>query len=433
MDQEPKPNTYEESVYPEAKKALLIADSIALFLYILLAFTDSSEFKTLFLKIRITTGAVLFGCIIIILYLSGRHNFSKLYNSISICSSMALVYPIVLLSFLSNLKPEYVIGYYTAVLLTLFFCLPTNKLLNIFIVVFGPILVFTTIYFKHIIFGANIRFIIHFILMLFVSYGIARSFNTVRRRKFIESMKVFKELQRSETAEKNLEQKNREILEYSENVTHDLKKPLTVIKTVFSILQNAPAGSLNERGLEAVIAGREAVAYMQTMLEDLLACARLESGTQELEIETIGLKELTDSVVTRLKFQIEEKTITVEIPNDDLTVNADKKQLTRVLMNLVGNAVNYIGEGPDKRIRIGWEQRNGAILIFVADNGIGISLESQEHLFDKFKRGDNVSGIPGTGLGLAIVKGIIEAHGGTIWVESEIGKGSKFLFTIPNR
>ena len=169
---------------------------------------------------------------------------------------------------------------------------------------------------------------------------------------------------------------------------------------------------------------------MQEMLEDLTTCARLDAGMQELTIEPTGFRELADSVIARLKYQIEEKNIIVENTSGDIMVNADKKQLTRVLMNLVGNAVSYIGNDPDKRIRIGWERRNGIPVFFVEDNGMGIPPDLRQHLFTKFRRGSNVSGIPGTGLGLAIVKGIVEAHGGKIGVESEPGKGSTFRFTL---
>jgi signal transduction histidine kinase len=177
----------------------------------------------------------------------------------------------------------------------------------------------------------------------------------------------------------------------------------------------------------------EASHYMQEMLEDLLTCARLESGTQELTVEEIGFRDLADEVRGRLKFQIEEKKISVTLSEGDVTVMADWKQLTRVLMNLVGNAINYIGSGPDKFVRIGWKQKNGATVFTVEDNGIGVPEKSQKDLFGKFKRGSNVAGVQGTGLGLSIVKGIVEAHGGKIWFESENGRGTTFYFTLAGK
>lgn len=142
------------------------------------------------------------------------------------------------------------------------------------------------------------------------------------------------------------------------------------------------------------------------------------------------LRDLVDSVLTRLKYQIEDKKIRVIPPDMDVVIHADRKQFIRILMNLVGNAINYIGGGPDKFIRISWERTNGTPVFLVADNGIGIPNESKREVFSKFKRGNNVSGIQGTGLGLSIVKGIVEAHGGNVWFESEVGKGTTLYFTL---
>ena len=241
---------------------------------------------------------------------------------------------------------------------------------------------------------------------------------------------TFKDITSLKEIQEQLRKKNLEIIEFTNTVNHDLRKPLTALKIIFDLANKGALGVCNNDGIEAITTGIEAANYMQEMLEDLMVCASLDTGKQELVIETTGFREISDTVIARLKYQIEEKKIAIETAGGDVTVNADKKQLTRALMNLVGNAVKYIGEGPDKCIKIGWEQRNGAPIFFIEDNGIGIPSESRQYLFTKFKRGNNVSGIPGTGLGLAIVKGIIEAHGGTIWVESEIGKGSLFRFTL---
>jgi PAS domain S-box-containing protein len=230
-----------------------------------------------------------------------------------------------------------------------------------------------------------------------------------------------------------LRKKNGEILEFTDMVTHDLKKPLTTMNIVLGLAKKNAFGPLNPDGVDAIDTGIEASHYMQEMLEDLLACARLESGTQELIIGETRFRELADEVLGRLKFQIEEKKIQIVPPDKDISVMADRKQITRVLMNLVGNAINYIGSGPDKFIRIGWEQKNGMPVFMVADNGIGIPEGSRKDLFGKFKRGSNVAGVQGTGLGLSIVKGIVEAHGGKIWFESDVNKGTTFYFTLAGK
>jgi PAS domain S-box-containing protein len=244
---------------------------------------------------------------------------------------------------------------------------------------------------------------------------------------------TFKDVTFLKAIQEQLKKKNSEVLEFTNMVSHDLKKPLTTMNIVLGLAKKNAFGPLNPDGVEAIDTGIEASKYMQEMLEDLLACARLESGTQELTVEKTGFRELADEVLGRLKFQIEEKKISVTLPDADVSVRADRKQLIRVLMNLVGNAINYIGSEPDKFIHVGWEQKNGTPVFMVADNGIGIPDKSKESLFGKFKRGSNVSGVQGTGLGLSIVKGIVEAHGGKIWFESEVGKGTTFYFTLAGK
>jgi PAS domain S-box-containing protein len=244
---------------------------------------------------------------------------------------------------------------------------------------------------------------------------------------------TFKDVTPLKAVQAQLKKKNAEILEFTNMVTHDLKKPLTTMNIVFGMARKGAFGPLTPDGAEAADTGLEASKYMQEMLADLLACAKFEAGTQELVIEKTGFRELAAEVVGRLKFQVEEKKISVSLPDGDVSVMADRKQLTRVLMNLVGNAINYIGKGPDKFIRIAWEQKNDAPVFLVADNGIGVPEASRKDLFGKFKRGSNVSGVQGTGLGLSIVKGIVEAHGGKIWFESETGKGTTFYFTLTGK
>ncbi|MBN1576253.1 MAG: PAS domain S-box protein [Chitinispirillaceae bacterium] len=230
--------------------------------------------------------------------------------------------------------------------------------------------------------------------------------------------------------QEQLRKKNREILEFTNMVTHDLRKPLTAMKIILELAGKGSFGALDSDGAEAISTGLEASRYMQEMLEDLMSCARLESGTQELIMEEVRFRELIAAVIARLKYLIGEKEIIFDLPKEDPLIRADKKQLTGALMNLVGNAINYIGTGPDRRIRIGWKQGEGPPVLFIEDNGIGIPEASQKHLFEKFTRGGNVHDTVGSGLGLFIVKCIVEAHNGKIWFESEEGKGTTFYFTL---
>ena len=242
----------------------------------------------------------------------------------------------------------------------------------------------------------------------------------------IRDISQIKEYQEKLTA------KNREILDFANTVTHDMKKPLTTIKTICTLVADEKFFSLSGDGKEAIVMGKDALNYMEELLEDLLACAKLEAGTQVLEMTDVDVKEVVDTVLQRYKFQIEEKNITV-VRNDNVYIHADKKGIIKIFMNLIGNAIGYIGNTPDPEVEIGVSELNdrNKYLFTVRDNGLGIPEEIQGTIFQKFKRGTNVSGISGAGLGLSIVKGIIEAHKGEIWLESKEGEGTTFYFTLP--
>jgi PAS domain S-box-containing protein len=241
---------------------------------------------------------------------------------------------------------------------------------------------------------------------------------------------TFKNVTFLKEIQEQLNKKNAEILEFTDTIVHDLKKPLTAMKTICGLTKIRAVASGDADFIEATEIGAQSIRYMQEMLDDLLACAKLEAGTQELAVEDVRCKDILAQVERQLKYAVEEKKIVLDIPADDLCVRADPKQLTRVFMNLVGNAINYIGDKPDRKISVGWENHGGSTVFTVQDNGIGIPRESQSQLFTKFKRGTNVSGISGTGLGLSIVKGIVLAHGGRIWFESREGEGTAFHFTL---
>ena len=228
-----------------------------------------------------------------------------------------------------------------------------------------------------------------------------------------------------------LTRKNREILEFTENVTHDLKKPLSTLKIVISLMNDPALSDLSEKGREAVQTGKEAVLYMQEILDDLLTLARMEAGSQKLEKENIEIADIIQTVLDRLKYDIEEKRIHVSL-DAEVSVLADRKSMHKLFMNLIGNAVNYMGDGKTREISIKAGLKGKERLFQVRDTGMGIPAESQKEIFDKFKRGKNAKGINGTGLGLSIVKSTVEAHEGKIWFESKEGEGTTFYFTLPD-
>jgi signal transduction histidine kinase len=178
--------------------------------------------------------------------------------------------------------------------------------------------------------------------------------------------------------------------------------------------------------------GKQSIDYMSVMLEDLLTVSRLDAGKKVITCEAIDLKEMVDSVLERLKLQASQKRIAIA-NNCTGFISADKKNIEKLFMNCIGNAINYIGGNPDPRIFIGSRFLSDSRMYecIINDNGTGISADIQEEIFQKFKRGKNVSGIQGTGLGLAIAKSVVEMHGGKIWLKSKEGEGTTLYFTLP--
>jgi signal transduction histidine kinase len=226
-----------------------------------------------------------------------------------------------------------------------------------------------------------------------------------------------------------LEAKHQEIYDLTRNITHDLKKPLGAMKTMMSMLQRGYLGELSEKQGRAVDTAVEAGDYMIRLVSDLLESSKLDSGLSTISPTRVETAELVERIINRLRYQIDEEDIALCV--EPLPpVMADADALEKILMNLIGNAISYIGKGPEKRIGIRSEERDDRVVLVVEDSGIGIPPDCMDRIFDKFNRGTNVIGTSGTGLGLAIVKGMVEGHGGRVEVQTEVGAGSTFRFDL---
>ena len=230
-----------------------------------------------------------------------------------------------------------------------------------------------------------------------------------------------------------LERKNREIIDLTNTISHDLRNPLTGIKGILE-LHCAEAKGENDEKEQAIDAlALKEVDYMQELLDDLLEAARLDSGDRSFELKEVALDGLFERIVDLFSPQINQKKISVSCTVDGISVWGDERALEKACMNLVGNAITYMGAQPDPVISIKGHDDGKLVSVSITDNGMGIPPESLSGIFEKFRRGSNVGSVKGTGLGLSIVKRIVEAHGGTIGVESTIGTGSMFVFSIPQR
>ncbi|HJR65316.1 MAG TPA: ATP-binding protein [Gemmatimonadaceae bacterium] len=211
-------------------------------------------------------------------------------------------------------------------------------------------------------------------------------------------------------------------------VSHDLRNPLSVIDMCAASLSDKLPPDDAAHSLVRTI--ESSTAWMNRLIEDLLDVARVEAGRLALERNPHDLVRVISEATMMLEPLIAEKSLTLreELPDYLPRANVDSRRIVQVLENLVSNAVKHTAAGGE--IRIHAEATNGEILVSVRDTGSGIPSENLPHLFDRFwqARGARRGG---AGLGLAIAKGIVEAHGGRMWVESELGSGSLFGFSIP--
>jgi light-regulated signal transduction histidine kinase (bacteriophytochrome) len=170
-----------------------------------------------------------------------------------------------------------------------------------------------------------------------------------------------------------------------------------------------------------------AAVRMKAMIQGLLEYSRV--GKDE-ELDEFNVEEALNQTLSIMHSSIEECHAKVTYENLPIIV-ADKKQIARVFQNLIGNALKFRREGVQPQIHISAQKEDSEYTFSVSDNGIGIEKQYIDRIFEVFKRLHTIDEYQGTGIGLAVVKRIIEHHGGRIWVESELGVGSTFYFTIP--
>lgn len=254
--------------------------------------------------------------------------------------------------------------------------------------------------------------------------------NKELRKKSAELQRATDQLMLANEQLKNMDQLKDEFL-YT--VTHELRTPLTSIRALAEIVHDNPDLDEEQRQqyLGAVVKETERLSHLITQVLNL---ERYESGRQKLHLSSVDLKELVKETTESLQPLIDEKKIKLEyqIPDSMLLQQCDESLIRQVFTNLISNAIKFVE--PDKGvIRISIFQNHDEWQIWVQDNGKGIETELHELIFDKFFQAKNqtIKKPQGSGLGLAICRKIVEMHNGKIWVESEDGKGARFIFTLP--
>ncbi len=214
-----------------------------------------------------------------------------------------------------------------------------------------------------------------------------------------------------------------------DSVTHEFRTPLTAIKASVTSLLGSPNLSLAEKE-ELLTVINEESDRLNRLVGEAAEMAQLDAGKVELRLEPTRIREVVDEAVEELKQVLTPHPVEVRIPADLAPARMDSGRIKEVLVHLLENAAKY--SGPDTPIRVTAEVKNGTLTTSVADRGPGIDDFEQALVFEKFYRGRNQRvQVHGTGMGLAICKAIVEAHGGSIGVTSQLGHGSVFYFSLP--
>lgn len=256
--------------------------------------------------------------------------------------------------------------------------------------------------------------------------------------KHAELARVNEELSRTNAALNEANERLREVAEMKEEflalTTHDLRSPLTIISGVINFFTSGRLGELTPEQRHMVSMMERNTQSLIELVNDLLDAAKLESGSLQLELAAVEFAPLAGELRDAMSALAREKEIalTTDVPDRLPPAHADRAKLRRVLVNLLSNALKFTPKGGRVQLRV---ERAGdeRLRISVTDTGVGIPAEDIERLFDKYEqaRSRATRSEKGTGLGLYITKQLVELHGGEIDVQSEVGHGSTFSFTLP--
>jgi PAS domain S-box-containing protein len=219
--------------------------------------------------------------------------------------------------------------------------------------------------------------------------------------------------------------------QFVQMVSHDLRTPLTSVQSYLDLLGRGVYGNLSDAGTQKLALLNKSVDRLVNMIRDLLDIERWEAGHLKIAIGETTLQSIVEQSLEAVNSHKEVKKVTINTPSEDMQLRGDAERLVQVVINLLHNAIKF---SPDKgTIDLKAKKENGFVEIEIKDEGPGIPTELQKTVFERFKQVSETDATvkKGTGLGLAICKAIVEAHGGTIGVTSEEGKGSAFWFRLP--
>jgi len=247
----------------------------------------------------------------------------------------------------------------------------------------------------------------------------------------VENVRLFKELA---DKSRQLEIASQHKSEFLANMSHELRTPLNAIIGFSEVLSERMFGELNEKQDEYLKDIYASGQHLLSLINDILDLSKIEAGRLELELAAFDLPTAIDNALTLVRERAARHGIAVQHEVDARLgqVQGDERKLKQVLLNLLSNAIKFTPEGG--RIDVRAALVDGMAEVSVADTGVGIAPEDQEAIFEEFRQvGTADKKVEGTGLGLTLSRKFVEMHGGRIWVQSQVGAGSTFTFTIPMR
>jgi two-component system phosphate regulon sensor histidine kinase PhoR len=229
------------------------------------------------------------------------------------------------------------------------------------------------------------------------------------------------------TEVRNLQTTRRELIG---NISHEFRTPLAGIKAMAETLRD---GAIDDKETAKDFLARidDEVERLTQMVAELTELSRIETGQAELKLEAVNLNLLVEDVIARLGPQVERQQLIIDkkLAADLPSVQADKERIRQTIVNLIHNAIKFTD--PGGKITVATRADAGSATVDISDTGPGISKSDLPHVFERFYKGDRARSGEGSGMGLAIAKHIVEVHGGSIWAQSEEGRGSTFSFSLP--
>ncbi len=246
----------------------------------------------------------------------------------------------------------------------------------------------------------------------------------------MENARLFQEI---DDKSRQLEIASRHKSEFLANMSHELRTPLNAINGFSEVLLEKLFGELNPKQEEYLRDILSSGRHLLTLINDILDLSKIEAGRMELELSQFNLREALENGMTMIKERAARHGIqlSLEIADGIDMIQADERKIKQTVFNLLSNAVKFTSDGGKVGVHV--ERNDHELKIAVSDTGVGIAPQDQSLIFEEFRQasGSYTQKREGTGLGLSLAKKFIELHGGRIWVESELGKGSRFTFTIP--